>query len=173
MWSAALICFEIWGVWIRVKKNSNFRGKFPKSFDFFQAILQRNFDFSKQISENLQAISQKIPIFPGSFSKKLIFSGNFTKNFNFSRQISKRFRFLQPIFSKISIFQGKIGHLQLLLGKLFYFSSKVTTLEHTSCTSSSSSSSSLTKGPMPVGARCRSRYSTPFLFLQSSVVSSL
>src|SRR6218665_176781 len=32
------------------------------------------------------------------------------------------------------------------------------------------SSSSLTKGPMPVGARCRSRYSTPFLFLQSSVV---
>ena len=33
-----------------------------------------------------------------------------------------------------------------------------------------SSSSSLTKGPMPVGARCRSRYSTPFLFLQSSVV---
>src|SRR6218665_562202 len=28
----------------------------------------------------------------------------------------------------------------------------------------SSSSSSLTKGPMPVGARCRSRYSTPFLF---------
>ena len=34
----------------------------------------------------------------------------------------------------------------------------------------SSSSSSSTKGPMPVGARCRSRYSTPFLFLQSSVV---
>src|SRR6218665_1293567 len=35
------------------------------------------------------------------------------------------------------------------------------------------SSSSLTKGPMPVGARCRSRYSTPFLFLQSSVVEFL
>src|SRR6218665_2271208 len=34
---------------------------------------------------------------------------------------------------KISIFLANIAHLQLLLGKLFYFSSKVTTLEHTSC----------------------------------------
>jgi len=30
------------------------------------------------------------------------------------------------------IFKAKIAHLQLLLGKLFYFSSKVTTFEHTS-----------------------------------------
>ena len=30
-------------------------------------------------------------------------------------------------FQKISIFQAKIGYLQLFLGKLVYFSSKVTT----------------------------------------------
>src|SRR6218665_13042 len=54
---------------------------------------------------------------------------------------SKKFRFLLANFVKISIFSGnlkksifqtKICHLQLLLGKLF--SSKVTTIEHTSCT---------------------------------------
>jgi len=45
------------------------------------------------------------------------------KNY-FFRQLHKKFRF----------FQAKIGHLQLLLGKLFYFSSKVTTFEHTCCT---------------------------------------
>src|SRR6218665_2242385 len=33
-------------------------------------------------------------------------------------------------FRKISIFQAKIGYLQRFLGKLFYFSSKVTTFEH-------------------------------------------
>src|SRR6218665_253305 len=32
-------------------------------------------------------------------------------------------------FRKISFFQAKIGYLQLFLGKLFYFSSKVTTFE--------------------------------------------
>src|SRR6218665_2957320 len=51
---------------------------------------------------------------------------------------SKKFRFLQAnflkisiyfqaILQKISIFHSKISHFQLLLGKLFYFSSKVTT----------------------------------------------
>jgi len=55
--------------------------------------------------------------------KKLIFPGKFHKNFDFFRQFHKNFDF-----------SGKIGHLQLLLGKLFYFSSKVTTFEHTSCT---------------------------------------
>src|SRR6218665_1382944 len=55
----------------------------------------------------------KFRFFSGKFSKHFAFSGNFTKN---------------------SPFQAKIDHLQLLLGKLFYFSSKVTTLEHTSCT---------------------------------------
>ena len=114
--AAASIWFEIWGV--------VYPGK-------------QNFDFSRQISEKFryfQAISQKISTFPGKFSK----------NFDFSRQIIKKFRFLQANFRKItifqailkenSIFQAKIAYLQLLLGKLFYFSSKVTTFEHTSCT---------------------------------------
>ena len=77
------------------------------------------------------------------------------KNFDISRQISKKCQFFQAIsqekirfsrnifekisiffrqFKKYSIFQAKIGHLQLLLGKLFYFSSKVITFEHTSST---------------------------------------
>jgi len=37
-------------------------------------------------------------------------------------------------FRKISIFHAKIGYLELFLGKLLHFSSKVTTFEHTSCT---------------------------------------
>src|SRR6218665_1789695 len=52
------------------------------------------------------------PPFQANFRKISIFSGN---------------------FKKISNFQAKIGYLQLFLGKLFYFSSKVTTFEHTSC----------------------------------------
>ena len=67
--------------------------------------------------------------------------GSESKKFDFSRQISENFRFFQKISKKITIRQfqknfalPKIGHLQLLLGKLFYFSSKVTTFEHTSCT---------------------------------------
>src|SRR6218665_1876125 len=65
------------------------------------------------------------------------------QNFDFSRQIFEKFRFIQASFQKvlifsgnlktISIFQAKIAHLQLLLGKVFYFSSKVTTFEFTSC----------------------------------------
>jgi len=70
---------------------------------------------------------------PGK-NKIVDFSGNFTQKFNFSRQLSEKFQFFQAISQKISIFKAKIGHLQLLLGKLFYFSSKVTTFEHTSCT---------------------------------------
>jgi len=42
-------------------------------------------------------------IFPGKFLKNFDFSGNFIKKFHFP---------------------GKIGHLQLLLGKLFYFLQK-------------------------------------------------
>ena len=79
--------------------------------------------------------STKISILPGKFSKHFdyfqsnfrnssIFSGNFTKKFNFFRQ-SKKFRFSMQ---KLLIYR------QLLLGKLFYFSSKVTTFDHTSCT---------------------------------------
>jgi len=35
--------------------------------------------------------------------------------------------------TSFSVYPDKTGHLQLLLDKLFYFSSKVTTFEHTSC----------------------------------------
>jgi len=47
------------------------------------------------------------------------------KKIRFSRQIFKKFRFGQAILARISIFQAQIGHLPLLLGKLFYFFSKV------------------------------------------------
>ena len=72
--------------------------------------------------------------FPGKFRKKIASSRPISYKFRFSRQIPKIFRFLQAISQIISIFQAKICHLQLLLGKLFYFSSKVTAFEHTSCT---------------------------------------
>src|SRR6218665_1186199 len=53
------------------------------------------------------------------------------KKFDFSRQISENFDFFRQFHTKNSIFQAKIDRLQLLLGKLFYFSSKVNTLELT------------------------------------------
>src|SRR6218665_903477 len=56
------------------------------------------------------------------------------KEFDFSRQLSKKLRFFSGNFTKKINFPGKIGYLQELLGKLFYFSSNVTTFEHTSCT---------------------------------------
>src|SRR6218665_3748518 len=56
-----------------------------------------------------------------------------SKNFDFYRQIYEKFRFFRQ-FKKLSIFQARIGHLQLPLGKLFYFSTKVTNFEHTSFT---------------------------------------
>src|SRR6218665_2010969 len=55
----------------------------------------------------------KKSIFPSKVSKISIFSG--------------------PLTQKFRLFQARIGNLQLLLGKLFYFSTKVTTFEHTSC----------------------------------------
>src|SRR6218665_3346636 len=71
-----------------------------------------------------------------------ISTGKFPKNFNFFRQFYKRISSFPgkfPIFLvfqaiKKLIFQAKKVHLQLPLAKLFYFSSKVTTFEHTSCT---------------------------------------
>src|SRR6218665_2281168 len=77
---------------------------------------QKNFDFYRQISEKFQ-----------------FFQAIFQKNVEFCRQISENFDFLQAI-KKIRFFKQKIVHLQLPLGKLLYFSSKVTTFEHTSCT---------------------------------------
>src|SRR6218665_2212773 len=55
------------------------------------------------------------------------------KKIDFYRQISEKFQFFQTI-KKIRFFKQKIVHLQLPLATLFYFSSKVTTFEHTSCT---------------------------------------
>jgi len=77
---------------------------------------QKNFDFSRQIFE-------KFRFFQNISQKNLIFPSKFRKNFHF-----------QAISQKISILEAKVAHLQLLVGKLFYFSSKVTTFEHT-CTS--------------------------------------
>ena len=75
--AAAAIWFEIWGLWIRVKK-SIFPGKFSKIFDFFRQFHQKIRFF--------QAIPQKISIFPGKFPKNFDFSGKFTKKFDFSRK---------------------------------------------------------------------------------------
>ena len=74
--------------------------------------------------------------------KKSISTGKFPKNFNFFRQSYKIISSFAGKFPKILIFSGnkkvdfpsKKVHLQLPLGKLFYFSSKVTTFEHTFCT---------------------------------------
>src|SRR6218665_463397 len=74
--------FEIWGVVDPGKKISISAGKFPKKFQYFQAILQKNIEFCRKISEN----------------------------FDFFQAI-KRNRFSKQ----------KIVHLQLPLGKLFYF----------------------------------------------------
>src|SRR6218665_2392500 len=74
-----------------------------------------NFDFYRQISEKFQ-----------------FFQAILQKNIEFCRQIFENFDFFKQL--KKSIFQAKNVHLQLPLAKLFYFSSKVTTFEHTSCT---------------------------------------
>src|SRR6218665_979877 len=66
--------------------------------------------------------------------KNPIFQANFRKFRSFQAISHKEFDFFQANFRKISIFSGnftknsssqpKIGHLQLILGKLFYFSSE-------------------------------------------------
>src|SRR6218665_3675756 len=78
-----------------------------------------------QVKKN-SIFTDKFPIkvdFFRKFHKKIDFPGKFPKTFDFFRQFKKNY-----------IFQAKISHLQLPLGKLLYFSSKVTTFEHTSCT---------------------------------------
>src|SRR6218665_1515487 len=77
---------------------------------------QKNFDFYRQISEKFQ-----------------FFQAILQKNIEFCRQISEIFLFFQAI-KKIRFSKQKIVHLQLPLAKLFYFPSKVTTFERTSCT---------------------------------------
>jgi len=39
-------------------KDSISTGKFPKNFNFFQAILQKNIEFCRQISENFEFFRQ-------------------------------------------------------------------------------------------------------------------
>src|SRR6218665_106085 len=91
--AAAAIWFEIWGLWIRVKK-SIFPGKFSKIFDFFQAISPKN----------------------------SIFSGNSTKDFDFSRQISEKFRFFRQVHEKIRFFMQTFAIIiQLLQGNIILF----------------------------------------------------
>src|SRR6218665_1215749 len=77
---------------------------------------QKNFDFYRQIFEKFQFFQQILQ-----------------KNIEFCRQISENFDFFRQL-KKFGFSKQKIVHLQLPLGKLFYFSSKVTTFEHTSCT---------------------------------------
>jgi|SRR6218665_2358170 len=72
---------------------------------------------------------QTISIFPGKLPKTFDFSGNFTKHRFFQANFRKN-SFFQAIYKRFDC-PGKIGHLQILLGKLFYFSSKVITFEHT------------------------------------------
>src|SRR6218665_3645420 len=44
--------YEIWGVVDPGQKISISTGKFPKKFQYFQAILQKNIEFCRKISEN-------------------------------------------------------------------------------------------------------------------------
>src|SRR6218665_315636 len=76
---------------------------------------------------------KKISISTGKFPKNFKFSGNFTKEYRVLQANFRKILFFQAI-KKIRFSTQKIVHLQLPLGKLFYFSSKVTTFEHTSCT---------------------------------------
>src|SRR6218665_3250012 len=64
-----------------------------------------------------------------NFRKISIFSGNFTKEYRVLQANFRKFLFFQAI--KNIDFPSKKVHLQLPLGKLFYFSSKVTAFEHT------------------------------------------
>src|SRR6218665_4183917 len=79
-------------------------------------IRVKKFDFYRQIFEKFQ-----------------LFQAILQKNIEFCRQISENFDFFRQL-KKFNFPNQKVVHLQLPLGKLFYFSSKVTTFEHTSCT---------------------------------------
>ena len=101
---------------------------------------------------NLGVVDPGIQICPRRpILKEIDFSGNFTKSVAFHASTSEKFRlfhailqifrfsrqiqcisewpFLLSIYSQISVYPEKVVHLQLLLGKLFYISSKVTTFE--------------------------------------------
>ena len=138
------------GYWIRVNKMSIFPGKYQWNFDIFRqfshkiSIFQANFlkifDLSRQIFEKIRfsrKIFKKFRFFQAHFWRIFIFPGKFSKTFDFSDHIFEKFLFCRQIFKKIRFFRQfkKIDFagkncsfsLQLLLGKLFYFSSKVCT----------------------------------------------
>src|SRR6218665_1675676 len=125
----------------------------PHTFDTYRVLrihihVQRR---QSGLKSGVVGPGKKCKFAQASFREISIFSGKFTKKIDFNRQIFEKFRFFQAMsqnngffqanclknydfsgnFRKNSILQAKIGHMQLLLGKLFYFSSKVTTFEHT------------------------------------------
>src|SRR6218665_3069033 len=55
--TAASIWFEIWGSWIRVKNYRFLQANFRK-ISIFQAILQKNIELCRQISENFDFFRQ-------------------------------------------------------------------------------------------------------------------
>ena len=141
--SGVSMVWKLGGSLIRAKKNRFFSGNFTQKIDFsgnfkkisiFQGKFRKNifrqfkkeFRFSRKISTFHRQFHTKNRFFRGNFRKLLIFQV-ILKKVDFSRQIFEKFRFFRQ-------FPGKIGCLQLFLGKSFYFSSNVTTFEHTSCT---------------------------------------
>src|SRR6218665_2337828 len=93
--TAASIWFEIWGS--GVKKISISTGKFPKNFNFFQAILQKNIEFCRQISENFDFSGNKKIDFP---SKKSPFTATSGQIILFLFK-SHHFRTYFPVHDKI------------------------------------------------------------------------
>src|SRR6218665_2758773 len=80
---AASIWFEIWGSWIRVKKNRFLQANFRK-ISIFQAILQKNIEFCRKIFENFYFFRQlKKFDFP---SKKLSIYSYLWANYSISLQ---------------------------------------------------------------------------------------
>ena len=79
---------------------------------------------------------KKKSIFPCRqiFEEFWLFQAILLKKIWFFQANFRKISIFQSTWDKISNFQAQIGHLKLHLGKLFYFSSKVITFEHTSCT---------------------------------------
>src|SRR6218665_69502 len=100
------------GVVVEQSKKNRFFQAYCREISICPGKFSKNFEFFWQISE-------KFRFFQANFHKISNFYGKFSKNFDFFRQFHKKFRFSWQ----------KIAHLQLLLGKLFYFASKVTTFE--------------------------------------------
>src|SRR6218665_1148678 len=96
---------------------------------------QTNFSFSSQISEKFrffQATSQKNSIFPGKFGHLQLLLGKFVIVISrFLKRYSKAKRTRAPAYSR-ALRRIKGGQEKLRSEKLFCFSSRVITFEHTS-----------------------------------------